>query len=480
MLIRHSLSYVAARGLPGLLNLAALLLYTRLLSADAYGRYALAIAGITVADVVIFQWQRLVLARWLPTRNSDPKQFLGEMLLIFSLQAGGVTVIGLVLAAAWPDPLWRQLLALAVLLLVAQGWLELNLVVASAQLAPGRYGRILGAKALVALTVGAGLALAGLSASAPLLGLLTGCALAVPLFGQRLWRNVRPVAPDKVALRQQLRYGLPLILTFALAWIIASSDRMLIGWLADAEAAGQYAVGYDLAQHSLGMLLMIIQVAAYPLAVRALETDGQVAAINQVRRNGELIVGVALAGAAGLAILAPQLSGLIVGPEYRSTTADLLPWVGAAAALGGIKAFHFDMAFHLGRDSRGLLLSAIVAAGSNIVLNVLLIPRAGILGAAYATLAAYAVGLILSAALGRGAFSMPSSTMLLLRAGCVGIASGVGAAAGGTVGTNAVGLLFGLIGGASSALVLAFVLDLGSMRTGFSQWRQAQAESGLR
>jgi len=477
VLIRHSLLYLLARGLPGLVNFAALLVYTRLLSPDEYGRYALVIAGVAMGNIFVLQWQRLVLARWLPICKEDSRRFLGEMLHIFVTLALVSGAIGMALALVWPDPVWRRLLALAVLLFVAQGWLEFNLTLASAQLAPGRYGRILGSKTLLALAIGSGLAWLGLGTYAPLLGLLAGSVLAILLFGLGMWRGVKPSRPEKGRLREQLRYGLPLIVTFGLSWIIASSDRVLIGWLLDVEAAGQYAVGYDLAQHSLGLLLAIVQVAAYPLVVRALEDHGATAAAGQLCRTGELIMGIALTGGAGIAVLAPQIAAVVVGPEFRVTTVDLLPWIALAAAISGIKAYHFDMAFHLGRNSHGLVVSNATAAIVNIGLNLVLIPRFGIQGAAYATVIAYLLGLLVSAWLGRRVFRMPSALPLLLRAGSVALVVAVGVAASRKLGDGVEGLILGVLSGVAVAVAVALMLDLAHMRTGFRHWWRTQRSS---
>lgn len=467
MLLRHGFAYLFARGLPGLVNFAALAVYTRLLAPADYGRYSLLVAGVSMVGVVAFQWHRLVLARWLSTRTRDPQRFLGEILRVFMVLALAVAGIGLALAAVWPDPVWRRLLGLAVVLLIAQEWVELNLILAAAQLSPTRYGRILGAKTVLALALGAALASIGLGASAPMLGLIAGCVLAVPLFGLVPWRGVRPAWPARTTVREQLRYGLPLVITFALGWIITSSDRLLIAWLLDVEAAGRYAVGYDLAQNSLGVLLAIAQVAAYPLAVRALEERGQVAAQEQIRHNGELILCLAISSAAGLAVLAPHIAAVAVGAEFRETTARLLPWVALAAAIGGVKAFHLDIAFHLGRKSQGLLASAATAAALNIVLNLLLIPRFGLLGAAYATALAYLSGGAASLWLGRRVFPMPPLAPLVLRGLAVGLAVAAGGWAGGslaiapTPGT----LLAGIAGAFIAAGVMVLCLDVADART---------------
>ena len=473
MLLRHSVYYSLARGLPGLVSFAALLIYTRLLSPDEYGRYAVVIAGVSVAGVLVFQWQRLVLARWLMARKEEPQRFLGEMLWMFGLLALAVAPIGLALALGTTDADWRRLTSLGLAILIAQGWFELNLTLASVHFAPSRYGRLLGAKALLAAALGAGLAWFGLGADAPLMGLLLGCALSVPLFGRGAWRGVRPARPERRELHGQLRYGLPLVITFALGWIIAGSDRLLIGWLLDVEAAGQYAVAHDLAQYSLG-ILAVVHVAAYPLAVRAVETHGPASGATQLARNGELIVALALAAAAGLTVLAPHVAEVAVGHEFRTATARLLPWVALAAALGGVKAFHFDLAFHLSRGSWGLVACGAAAAVANVGLNLVWIPRFGIDGAAYASVIAFLLGLGLSAWLGRRVFSMPPTLPLVLRTGSIALAAAVGAAGGGWCGGMA-GLIGGVLGGGLAAVFVAMLIDLADARTGFQQWRRSRS-----
>ena len=75
MIWRHSVFYLLARGLPGLVNLAAIAVYTRLLTADEYGRYALVIAGVAFANKLMFEWLRLAFVRFLPAHKDQSQIF---------------------------------------------------------------------------------------------------------------------------------------------------------------------------------------------------------------------------------------------------------------------------------------------------------------------------------------------------------------------------------------------------------------------
>ncbi len=471
MLLRHSASYLFARGVPGLVNFAALAVYTRLLSPEEFGRYALVLAGIGLANVVIFQWLSLVLARFLQTNRDDPQRFLSGVFALFLTLGVAVTGLGAMLAWWWPDPVWQRLLALAVPLLVAQAWFDLNLSLATARLKPGWYGKLLGSKAVIALVVGGLLAWIGLGTMAPLAGLLFAHVTAFLLFGLTAWRGISPSLPQTDLLRSQLHYGLPLTVTFALGWVVSGSDRLLLAWLLDEQAVGIYAAGYDLANQSLTLLLVIINTAAYPLAVKALERHGPNEARRQLAQNGELVIAAAFAGAVGLVVLGPQIVTVLIGEAFRADSLRILPWVVAASTLAGIKAYHFDIAFHLGRNSRWLLVTGAIAAVTNLALNLLLIPLYGILGAAWATLGAFALAFLASAMLGRKAFTMPAVTPLLLKGIVVGLLAGLGAWLGsGLSGTNWVMLVAGFVCGMTAVLLISLVINLGGLRRALASY----------
>lgn len=473
MLVRHSALYVLARGGPGLINFLALVLYTRLLTPEQYGQYALVLAGLGLVQVVGFQWLGLCLARFLPANRDTPERFLSEIKFLFAVLALVFSAVGLVVALLWPDPVWQRLVALAVPLLVAHAWFELNLIHAAAALKPSLYGRINLTKSAVALALGSFLAWLGLGAYSPLWGLLLGVSLATLVFGRSVWWGVKPIRPDPEKIRSLLAYGMPLAANFALAWVVVSSDRFLLGWLLDVGSAGQYAVGYDLAQHSIGMLMMIVNLAAYPLAIHALERDGTEAARAQLRKNGAVILSLAFTASAGVAVLAPLLGGLLLGAEYRYSTVELLPWVALAAALSGIKSYYFDIAFHLGRGTVKLIWVSVGAASVNVILNLVLIPQHGILGAAYATVLAYLVATVASAWLGRHLFILPSFTPLVVSALIIAVPSAA-AAWFGMQYEGWIGLGLGLMAGMFAAILSAISINLVGIRHGLRRWFQSQ------
>jgi O-antigen/teichoic acid export membrane protein len=473
MLLRHSAYYLLARGIPGLVNFFALALYTRLLAPEHFGQYALVLAGVGLANVVVFQWLRLVVARFLSGSKDASSQFLAGILAVFLVLALVAAGAGVCLVFFWRDPVWQRLVALAVPLLLVQAWFELNLDIARAQLKPAWYGKLLTSKSLIALVLGGMLAWIGLGAIAPIVGLLIAHSVSFMPFALIVWHGVRPRWDRASVFRDQLRYGLPLAITFALGWVVTSSDRLLIVWLADESAVGVYSAGYDLTFQSLTLLLSIINTAAYPLAVDALDKRGEPAALSQLGQNGALVFAVALGGAATLIALRPQLVNLLIGEAFRDGALLIFPWITIAAAIAGIKAYHFDIAFHLGRESRWLVGTGAVTALSNLALNLFLIPKYGILGAALATLGAFAFAAITSIWLGKRTFVMVPVFPIFVRGAIVAILCG-GAAWFGASMSNESWVALGL--GAMLAVTCGFLasvmLNIAGMRDGaLALWR---------
>lgn len=464
MLLKHSASYILARGVPGLIAFAALVAYTRLLSPESFGRYALVVAGIMMVDVALFQWLRLVVFRFYPGNKLNPGPFLSSLVTVFLALALVISTLGLLLALCWPDPVWRKILVFSVPLLILHAAYEGCLSVASSQLAPGFYGRLRLTDASASLFIGALFAWFGVGAIAPISGLLVGHLFMVFLFLRAIPFKLYLRWPEAPYFRQYLRYGLPLALTFALGWVITSSDRLLIGWIMDESAVGLYAVGYDLAQHSLGLILMTINTAAFPLAMHKHQDDGSFAASAQLKENGLLIVTLALGGAAGLVLLAPPIVDVLVGREFRQGALTVLPWVAVVAALNGIKSYHFDVAFHLSEKSRVLVYIALISALTNIALNLILIPAYGVLGAAWASVVSVMVATISSAWYGKKVYPMPSfgpiasqamsSTGIILFFAWIAIVPVSGAWS----------LLSGVAGGLAGGIIAACFFNIGGAR----------------
>ena len=407
MLLRKTLQFGLATGIPALINFGALSLYTHLLPPSQYGQVALVLASVTVVNALLFQWLRSSTRRYVVAWSDRRDEFLGTVAKAYLILAG-IAVAGAVVATfvLHERPL-GSLLWLGVAILLGQTWFELNQDLVLMEHRADRYGGLAFSRALVAIIVGGGLTVGGLGALGPLIGMAAGFAVPGLWSWFGVWRNGAGTRVAASALMEKLvGYGVPLSASFALQFVLDSSDRLLLGALAGTAAVGSYAVAYDLAQQALFLLMMAVNLAAYPVIVRHLEHGGIQAAREHLRQQGVLLLAIGVPAAVGLSVLASPLTELVFGERYRASATSLLPIICLGIILGGFKAFYVDLAFQLSHRTAWLVRIALPSAALNVALNLFWIPAYGATGAAWATVVAFALGLTLSALWGRRFFPL--------------------------------------------------------------------------
>jgi len=404
-MIRQTLAYFLARGGPAIVNFAAIAAYTRLLEPEEYGIYALTVSGAALLNTVFFYWIRAGMSRFFHPHADMPQRlfstlarsFLKMMLVTFGV-AGLVNVFELA---------EYRFVALGLLLVWAFAAFELSLEIARSRFNARAYGLLGMLRSALTVLLGVGLIYSGLGGEAPLIGMILGMSVVVAVtgFGERA--HVRWSSSDPELGREIFRYAGPLTAIAALGFVVSTSDRFILAYLMSRQAVGHYSAGYELAQYSLGTLFMVVNLAAYPRVVRALDLEGVDAAREQLTKNLGVLLLVGLPGLVGLVICAPNIAHVMLGQEFSPSASIIIPWLALAAFVGGLKTNYTDLSFHLSKSTTTHLLITALSAATNVILNFLWIPTQGIAGAAYATLASLAVGLALSALLGRRTFVLP-------------------------------------------------------------------------
>jgi O-antigen/teichoic acid export membrane protein len=348
-------------------NLAALLLWVRLLPPTEFATLTLATTAALLVNALAFDWLRQASARILPDPTS-PDGISRERVAAW-IRAAAITfaavvavlVLATLLGLAPPglSPRWNiAIFALA----ISEAHLAAITLVARLAFSPRRYAAIMVARSGLALLLGVTLIHFGGGAA----GIIAGTALAqflVSALANRrnsLWKTALhavPHAPHRAAL---LRLGLPLMAGCALALLSATIDRTLVAAALGLAAAGHFAAPAELIGKALGFAFMAVNLTAYPLLVHAWERDGPRAATAALDRNLRTLLALGLPIAA-TATLAPHLlASLLLGPAQADTAAPLLPWLAAATLLRLLVAFHFGIALQLAKRMSLLLVPPIV------------------------------------------------------------------------------------------------------------------------
>jgi O-antigen/teichoic acid export membrane protein len=238
----------------------------------------------------------------------------------------------------------------------------------------------------LALTVGATLLLVVALDQGPIgviVGNFTGTLLVyVGLLGYR--REQLGLELDRPLLREMNRFGMPLVPSALFLWILNFSDRFFLVKLAGAKEVGLYSIGVRLA--SAIILFLAAFRTAWPAFAYSIEDDREAARAYSYVLTYIVVITSWMALALG--VLAPWLVQLLTTEEFYSAERVVAPLAFAAAAFGA----YIVVVIGIGRarQTRSNWAISGVAALLNVGLNVALIPPFGMMGAAVATIGAYA------------------------------------------------------------------------------------------
>lgn len=421
-MFKTSLIYFLIRAVNGVLALSTIYILTRILSAEQYGLYALGIAGIGLCASVLFQWIAVAASRFYAAHLVEPDILLTEAYRLFFRVAAAAMLIAGIYAAWLPVPAVTPVLVLSVGVgTVAMGLHNLGVQVANARDQPFRYGLLTASRGALALLGAVLFVQAGFGGVGAVLGVALACVLSVIFFGARRQTNARPNSPE--LRRQMVVYGLPLTLTYLATMVLDVSDRFMIGWWLGPSAVAGYAASYDLAQQTVGVALNVFFLASYPRITAAWEAGGAPAARQAMQPlsramllGAPLVVGIFIG-------LADDISQVFFGEAVRTDAARVMPWVAFAIAVGCLKSYFLDVAFQLAKVTHMQLRITVVMAVLNVVLNLILLPKFGVVGAAVATAAAFLLGAVMSWWFGRrlGVYSAGKRDVLSMMAALLAI-----------------------------------------------------------
>lgn len=425
MLMKHGTFYLVSRIVPALSSILALALFARILGPSEYGRYALIVTYAGGFGAALFGWLALGVGRFLPdyAARSEADRLLRAVLAALlgfgALSGVAAVVVPQVFRSATGI---SSAVILIALVAFSQAWFNVNLRVANSFLRPGSYFVLTASRSLLFLATGLIAAAAGLGAAGLLLAMAFSF-LVVPLVATRAWKgNWRP-SVDTSILRRLLTYGMPLALTFVFRYVIDSSDRLFLAAMIGQKAVGLYSASYDLAQYGVGSVASAVNLASYPIVVNALARKGEDGANRELRRTSGMLAVVVVPLVLTFVILGKNIGSAFLGPAFASVAGGVIPYVAIAIALSALRGYYFDLAFHLSTATLRLTVSLAAGAVVNAALNWALIPSLGVQGAALATLAAFAVALAVSRALGRSVYALPSigskDTLRVMVAGAV-------------------------------------------------------------
>lgn len=234
--------------------------------------------------------------------------------------------------------------------------------------------------------------------------LFVGVAALIRRAGWTGWR------PDFVLMRRFLIYVLPILAGVVLATLNGRLDQVFIERSLRAEDLGLYVVAFA-ATGLVSNFTALLSVLAFPKVANMAGNEQKAVVLGRYLR---LAVAVALVGTAVIYVLADWLLALLYGEAFRGAAPLLhvlvlmtVPLAAKSILIQGCKAF--DHARPIGRTEG-------IALAVNALALVILMPRIGVVGAAWAAVLSQSCAVLYLLSVVRGAFGASAGELLRPRA----------------------------------------------------------------
>ena len=193
---------------------------------------------------------------------------------------------------------------------------------------------------------------------------------------------------NRKLLREMFKNSWPLMLSSAATFILLKIDQVMIGAMLGNREVGIYAAAVRLVE-VLYFIPGIIFASLFPAIINAKKTNLLIYK-KRLKALYLLIAAVSLFIALVSTILAPWIISILFGWEYLAAVIvlQIYVWSGVGLFVG----VAINQYFLSENKTRATFFYNLLSMFLNIILNIILIPRLGLIGAAWATLISYSAG----------------------------------------------------------------------------------------
>jgi O-antigen/teichoic acid export membrane protein len=201
--------------------------------------------------------------------------------------------------------------------------------------------------------------------------------------------------PRFLRMRDYLKFGIPNIPATVSSWVSDVSDRYLIGIMLGTAFVGLYNPGYTLGQ-IISMLMYPIDFVLVSMVSKYYDENKVDLVKNIFKLSLKYYLLISVPAFFGISILSRPILSALTTPEIASQCYLITPFVAFSMLLFGIGCVSFGKGLFLANRNDINAGVWVVMAIVNFVINLVLIPLMGIIGAAIATAISYLLGFLIN------------------------------------------------------------------------------------
>ncbi len=410
MLGKSILSYLPVNLANMVTAFGTIAILTRLLEPSDFGIYAIAMITLQFVHMGLFTWMEAAMARF-QARAEKENDVASHLKTLYSLALmTGLIGFGAIMCAITFTPINSDL---AFVLYFALGSASLQIIFNLGMEAHKaahrikRYSIAYSTSTLISFSLGVlFVILTPLKAAAPFAGIICGLIIVGGIDFIFMWKQMRGGKYQPQKTKTYFKYGAPLCIGLLLSYALNSSDVYLIAAMMGEASAGEYNAGYNLSNRTLEILFVWVSMAVTPVAVTAMEKDGTEKSQSILKNYGATLLWIAVPAATGIALVSKD-AGFILGEGVRDNAVMVMPWIAFAGLINGFMTYYVHRAFMLSGKTHKYVWALVLPVILNLGLNLVLIPKFGLMGAVWATILSYALAIIIATILGRRDYPLP-------------------------------------------------------------------------
>lgn len=397
--------FFVPRILAAAMMIVMLVLLTRLLGAEQFARYNIAITIGAVGFAFVFGWLASSMQRFHNAREFEGKATAVIMGLFLRVML--VLIVITVLVGLFFPVILDKFIILAFVYFLAHSMHEMGL--------SGLRVLHLGPKFALAVILRPVIVLALmlvilLMFDATYEDILISISFAATLLGVfSLVATIRKIGiakPRADFAKKFFIFGAPLAFVGGTTMIISLVAQFVVVWGADLTAVGVYAAAHTLAMRTINMPMEMLGRSLAATVYQSYEESGEFSASRHLERYSSFLLFISVPTVIILFFGNDTIATLLFGSALSEGIAPHLPILAVAAFMYGIQGGLFSYAFTITRRTGAQAIIIISSTGLHAVLALILINLLGPIGVSYALLIAACTSLVVVIIYGRRLFKV--------------------------------------------------------------------------
>lgn len=381
-MIKDSILYFISKFFPSIISFITIFIFLKLMDAEDYGKYSIIIITIGLVNIISSQWLRSSMIRFFYENSKILNTIITIQLIIIII----LSIINVV---------FLNLLGSQIKIIICSTLLLINLIMF--EFLNNYYRTLIKPSIVLAGNLIRNIFFVGtlliiinykyeVSIVDALVSFTTGLIVA-NIYLLYFYRFNLRLGIDKNYVKKISNYGLPLTISFALGVLLQNIDKYMITYLINVKSNGNYSLVYDFIHNSLYMVIGSLGMASLPRIIKQSNVE-----FNKLEFNKyvELLYIVSIPLTFTFISISDDLSKIINNYGYE-TSRNIIVLIIIATLIHGTNSFVYGQAIQLMQNTKVIYIPSIIAVLVNIVLNIILLPNIGVLGAAISTLIAFAV-----------------------------------------------------------------------------------------